>query len=334
MAPKAPLVSVVLPVKNGGQFLDSAVDSILQQSLEDFELLLVDDHSSDDSISRLDKNDSRLKILPSQGQGIVSALNTGLAAAKGHFIARMDADDYSLPHRFRTQLDFLAEQPSIHIVGAQVEMFAENTLAGGYRRYQCWINSLRSPEDIRRELFIESPLPHPSWFMHRKVIDQLGHYRDMPWPEDYDFLLRADAAGMFMAKPDSVLLRWRDHEQRLSRCDDRYAVHQFQAAKASFLASHRIGGRRVAIWGAGPTGRVMHDLLDQLGVAISGFIEVHPRRVGGSKRGLPVFDYRTGLPDKNHLLLIAVGVAKARNEIREHLQERGWCEGENYLFVA
>lgn len=334
MAQKAPLVSVVLPVKNGGQFLEAAVNSILQQSLEDFELLLVDDHSSDDSISRLDKNDSRLKILPNTGKGIVSALNTGLNAAKGRFIARMDADDYSLPHRLQTQLDFIQEHPGIHILGTQVEMFSENPLAGGYRRYQSWINSLKSPEDIQRELFIESPLPHPSWFMHRKIIDQLGAYREMPWPEDYDFLLRADAAGMAMAKPDAILLRWRDHEQRLSRCDERYAVRQFQAAKASFLVSHRIKGRTVAIWGAGPTGQVMHDLLSRLGVVISGFIEVHPRRIGGSKRELPVFDYRTGLPDKSQLLLIAVGVPRARKEIRQHLHERGWCEGENFLFVA
>jgi hypothetical protein len=246
----------------------------------------------------------------------------------------MDADDYSMPQRFQAQLEFLEEHPGIQIVGTQVEMFSNDSLAGGYRRYQSWINALKLPEDIHRELYIESPLPHPSWFMRRTVFEQLGAYRDMPWPEDYDFLLRADAAGMAMAKPESVLLRWRDHEQRLSRCDDRYALRQFQAAKASFLVSHRIKGRTVAIWGAGPTGQVMHDLLGEYDVPISGFIEVHPRRIGGSKRGLPVFDYRTGLPDKNQLLLVAVGVPRARKEIRQHLLERGWHEGENFLFVA
>ncbi len=95
----SPLVSVVLPVRNGGEYLSQAVDSILSQTFENLELLLIDDHSTDGAISALDKTDPRLKIFKSHGQGVVDACNTGFAHCRGEYIARMDADDISLPGR-------------------------------------------------------------------------------------------------------------------------------------------------------------------------------------------------------------------------------------------
>ncbi len=99
-------VSVVLPVRNGGDFLAQAVASILHQTFRDFELLIIDDHSTDPAVRELDRSDARLRILESQQGGVVSAFNHGLHAARGRFIARMDADDISLPGRLQTQLDY------------------------------------------------------------------------------------------------------------------------------------------------------------------------------------------------------------------------------------
>jgi len=166
------------------------------------------------------------------------------------------------------------------------------------------------------------------------AINQLGGYRDPDWPEDYDLFLRADAAGMRMGKPDGVLLRWREHDQRLTRTDPRYDIARFQAAKAHFLLSHRVHGRPIIIWGAGPTGTLMHDLLKSEGAVIQGFLEVHPRRIGGSKRGLPVWpiDHVSRLNDE--FVLVAVGAAGAREEIGAYMAERGKTEGPDYLFVA
>ena len=207
-------------------------------------------------------------------------------------------------------------------------------IAGGNLRYQEWLNSCRSAPQIHRELFIESPIPNPTAIFRREAIGQLGGYRDSDWPEDYDLYLRADAAGMRMGKPDDIVLQWREHDQRLTRTDSRYDIARFQAAKAHYLATHRLHGRPLVIWGAGPTGRLMHDLLQAERAQVRGFLEVHPRRIGGSKRDLPVWpiDRVTSLGEE--FVLVAVGAAGARPKIRVWMDQNEQEEGRDYLFVA
>ncbi|MEJ8568175.1 glycosyltransferase [Elongatibacter sediminis] len=330
-----PAVSVVLPVRDGGPHLAAAVGSILAQENCDFELILVDDHSSDGALESLPSRDARIRFIANAGGGLIDALNTGLRAARGHYIARMDADDIALPKRLRTQLDYLARNPSVAIAGTEVELFAEGELGAGNQRYQRWINVLRSPGAIHRERFIECPLPHPTWLMPRSVVRRLGGYRDAGWPEDYDFLLRAASAGYRCGKPEGVLLRWRDHPDRASRIDPRYAQERFTAARAHFLAADELQGRPVVIWGAGPGGRDLHDALSRESVTVQGFVDVHPRRIGGCKRGRPVWHFEeAGRRAREAIILVAVGVPSARPEIRAVLQRMGRREGADWWFAA
>ena len=223
------------------------------------------------SIAAIGRQDTRLCVLTAAGEASARGFQYGLEQARGQFVARMDADDVALPNRLEVQSRFLEKHPGVDICGACVEIFSQQELAGGNLRYQQWLNNCTTPEQIHRELFIESPIPNPSAMFRRNAIDKLAGYGDPDWPEDYDLFLRADAAGMLMAKPDGILLRWREHEQRLTRTDSRYDIARFQAAKAHFLATYRLQGRPVVIWGAGPTGRLMHDLLLAEGVSILGF---------------------------------------------------------------
>ena len=324
-----------MPVRNGGEWLAESVDSILAQRLDDLELIVVDDHSDDGAVQALAQSDPRLKCLPSRGRGVSAAFNTGLSAASGRYVARMDADDIALPARLERQFQYLESRPGLALCGACVEIFSASRVQGGNRRYEAWLNGCREPESIRRELFVESPIPNPTAFFRREAIEALGGYADPAWPEDYDLFLRADALGMSMGKPDGVLLQWRDHDRRLTRSDERYALVRFQAAKAHYLAQHRLpAGVAPVIWGAGPTGRLTHDLLRDEGRSVAGFIEVHPRRIGGEKRGLPVWpiEWLSGNPDA--FVLAAVGAAGARARIRGFMDGLGRVEGEDYLFVA
>lgn len=329
-----PLISVVLPVYNGGHFLSRAVDSILSQTHGDFELLLIDDHSTDTAIAELDKCDTRLSVMSCSGRGVVDAFNTGFAHSKGEYVARMDADDISLPGRFYTQLEYLDRNALVSIAGCCVDIFSENGIQGGLQRYQHWLNSVREPEQVRQQLFIESPLPNPGLMFRRTALQQLGGYRDNQWPEDYDPLLRADAANMQMGKPEPVLLRWREHKHRLTHTDSRYERKRFMQAKSHFLVHHRLQNRSIVIWGAGPSGRLMFDLLTAEGAAIEGFIEVHPRRIGGQKRGLPVWSIEKTAHLGDAMLLVAVGAAGARQKISAYLHENNKLPGRDYLFVA
>jgi len=333
----APRVSVVLPVRNGGRWLQQAVDSILAQTLARLELLVVDDHSTDGAAARLPRHDPRLRVLASEGKGVSRAFNTGLAAARAPYVARMDADDIALPQRLEHQVAWLDARPELAICGACVEIFRDDgaPLDGGNRRYQAWLNACREPADIRRALFVESPIPNPTALFRREALLALGGYADPSWPEDYDLFLRADARGLLMGKPGDVLLRWREHDASLTRRDPRYARTRFQAAKAHYLAHGRLDtARPTVIWGAGPGGRLLHDLLRDEGFAVAGFLDVHPRRLGGEKRGLPVWPIERLAILSQAFVLVAVGTAGVRREIRTWLNERGLTEGVDYLFAC
>ena len=140
--------------------------------------------------------------------------------------------------------------------------------------------------------------------------------------------------GMRMGKPDATLFHWREHKTRVTHVDPRYSRHAFMQAKVYFLVHHRLKGRSIIIWGAGSTGRDIHDLLTEHSAQIDGFIEVHPRRIGGQKRGLPVWGIEHVKQQTTQLILVAVGSAAARKEIAAYLNEQGKIEGEDYLFVA
>lgn len=329
-----PLVSVVMPVHNGGEFLQQAVSSILSQSFKSLELILVNDHSTDSAVLSLDKSDPRLKAFDSKGFGIVNACNTGFSHCLGRFIARMDADDISLPERLEHQLNYLGKHPAIDIAGCCVEIFSDNGIRGGLKRYQNWLNSVREPAQIRNQIFIESPLPNPGVMFRRPALKKLRGYRNNEWPEDYDLFLRADAANMRMGKPEPVLLRWREHNTRLTHTDPLYRREKFMRAKTHFLVRHRLKAQSVVIWGAGPTGRLMHDLIIKEGGKVKGFIEVHPRRIGGQKRGLPIWSMEKVETLGTEMLLVAVGAAGAREEIATFLDRHQKIEGQDYLFVA
>jgi len=333
----AAMISIIMPVRDAGQYLASAVASILSQTLTDWELLLVDDHSSDGAIAALPQGDRRLKLLRNPERGLVSALNYGFAQAQGQYLARMDGDDLAEPTRLEMQRAFMQQSPQVDIVGAQVRIFGE--LAGnGARRYQSWLNQLTKPDAIARELFIESPLPHPSVMFRRQAWLRLGHYVDGAGPEDYDLWLRAAQLGLRMAKPEGILMHWRDHDGRLTRNDARYSSKQFWRTKASHLLRWRSADRPLMIWGAGPSGAALFDALSAEGCAperVQGFLDLHPRRIGGRKRGLPVFALDGALsaaPDT--LVLVAVGTAGVRDEIRQWFDQHQLHEGVDYLFVA
>lgn len=284
LPPVPPLVSVLLPYRDAGSTVEQALDSVLAQRGVDLEVLAIDDGSRDDGpvrVSRLAARDRRVIPLVSVGSGIVSALNTGLEAARGVFIARMDADDVSLPDRFVRQIRLLERDVSLAVVGTQVEGFPSEALGEGLRRYIAWQNGLLTPEAHARDLFIESPLCHPSVLLRRDVLQRVGSWREVPWPEDYDLWLRLDLHGWRMAKVPEVLFRWRHRAGRATFRDPRYALERFREAKGCFLSPRlRARQRPVAMWGAGPTGKRLARALERYGVTVECFVDIDPRRSG------------------------------------------------------
>ena len=187
-----------MPCYNVQGTVDDAVRSILEQTLGNFELIAVDDGSTDGTADRLRDwagRDRRVRVLSFSHGGIIEALNGGLVACRAGMIARMDADDRAYPERLAKQVRFLTEHPDIAVVGSYVEAFPGDEVQGGFKRYLAWLNSLDTPALIARDIFVESPLAHPSTMIRADWLRRVGGYQEHGWPEDYDLWLRMHVAG-------------------------------------------------------------------------------------------------------------------------------------------
>lgn len=331
-------LSVLLPYRNAVATLGDALESVLADLGPDDELLAVDDGSSDGGpalVAALADREPRVRPLPSEGRGLVAALETARRHARAPLLARMDADDVTLPGRFAAQRAALDASPSIAAIGARVELFTtEGHEPGeGMRRYVDWMNALESTADHRRELFVESPLCHPSVMLRAGVVDALGGYAGGDFPEDYELWLRLDAAGHELAKLPTTFLRWRQHAGQTTFHDPRYRPDAFRQLKARYLARRLAAEPRpLAVWGAGPIGRRLARTLETHGVHAHRFVDIDPRKIGRTARGAPITDPST--IDASTFTLAAVGSRGARALIRAALEAKGLVEGCDFLCVA
>lgn len=333
--PHSPRVSVVMPVRNGGRYLAPAVDSVLSQTMEDLELLLVDDHSHDGAIESLPP-DPRLRIVKHSGDGIVDSLNLGIIKSRAQFIARMDADDICPADRLEVQLNFAEDHPDIGIISGRVAMFSEEgEVQEGNRAYVDWLNSLMKPDTIQRDIFVESPLCHPSVLIRREVFRHIGLYRDLSWPEDYDLWLRAWLGGVSMSKVEQLVLLWREHPSRLTRTDHRYSSKEFIKLKAWALSESVLRERPAIICGTGKLALKLCDVLSTLGVVVQAFVDIAPAKIGRHKRERPVLSIEQMIEVRGDALVIgAVGARGAGERLREMLLTAGLCEGPDFLLAG
>lgn len=337
-----PQVSVLMPCYNAAGTLAEALDSLAQQTLADYELVAVDDGSEDGTGALLQdraRRDSRLRVLTIPHGGIVTALDHGLAACRAPLVARMDADDRAHPQRLALQRAYLRERPEVDVVGCLVTAFPAGQVRGGFRAYLAWLNRLVENADIRREIFVESPLPHPSVMFRAAPIRAAGGYQERGWAEDYDLWLRLYLRGSHFAKVPQPLLDWREHPERLTRLDGRYSLENFIRAKAFYLLQGPLHGRETLfIWGAGMHGRRLSKHLLRQGAPLEAFVDIDPRKIGRTRRGKPVVapEALPGLwrQAKRPVLLAAVGARGARELIRGRLNALGLVEAEDWWSVA
>ena len=335
-----PLISVLLPVRDAGAYLKECMASLDRQTLEDFEVVAVNDGSTDGSAEALDgwaARDPRVGVVHREHEGLVATLNAGLELCRAPFVARMDADDISHPRRFELQIAEMEDLPWVGTVSCLVRHFPWNGVGEGYRIYEGWLNSLSTPEAIGRERFVESPVAHPSVLVRREAYDLVGGYHDTEWAEDYDLWLRLLEARVSVSKVDRYLYFWREHPERLTRVDGRYSVENFLRCKAKYLLSGPLADcERVVVWGAGQTGRRLSKHLLRGGAPIEAFVDIDPEKIGGTLRERPIIDPDdlSMLMGSETIVLAAVGSRGARELIRGRLNAIGLREGREYWCVA
>jgi glycosyltransferase involved in cell wall biosynthesis len=336
-----PGVTVVLPVRNGERTLSAAVGSLREQTLREIEIVIVDDGSTDgtpDLIRRLCREDHRVKYVRILGRGIAAALNSGLREARGRYIARMDADDLSLPRRLELEGEFLDRHPDVGLVASQLQFGGDRRRSAGYAHYVDWTNTLTTHEEISLHRFVESPFAHPSVMFRRELLDRFGSYRDGAFPEDYELWLRWLEKGVRMEKLTEPLLVWNDSPERLSRTDPRYSPERFYDLKSGYLFRwlQENNPFHPEIWliGAGRTTRRRARFMEALGIRIVAYVDIDPRKVGHLIQGRRVV-HRNDIPSPGACFLLSyVGSRGARDEIRGFLEARGHLMGRDFLPAA
>jgi len=272
-------------------------------------------------------------VIKQERLGLVAALNRSLAEASGAFIARMDADDLAHPRRLELQVAHLSQHPQVQVVGCLVRSFPRAVLTEGMLRYEHWLNSLLTHEQMMRDLYVESPLAHPSVMMRSDGLRQAGGYQAAGWAEDYDLWHRLALLGARFGKVQHYLHWWHERDDRLSRVDRAYAPGAFRACKVHYLkVSHLAGRESVVIWGAGKEGKALARHLRRNGIAISQWIDIDPNKIGRKVLGAPVLPPEALTQDE--YLLVAVGAHGARELIRTFLREHSWREPDHYRTLA
>jgi glycosyltransferase involved in cell wall biosynthesis len=318
-----PSISVLVPVRNAAPWLTAALRSLWRQTFTDFEVIAVNDGSSDDSGERLERaarEEPRLRVVHTAARGLPSALNTALGLARGRLVARQDADDLSHRRRFARQRAHLEAHRGVAVVGCRLRLFPATAIGAGMRRWARWHNALLTHEAMAHEALIDSPLAHGTAMIRRTALERVGGWRDRGWPEDVDLWLRMLEAGARFAKLPDTLYGWRRHPGSATHRDPRYRRERYmdlrlEALERGLLAGARrvtlVGvGARLAVWRAPRAARVR---------TVDVLAGNHPP---------------TGDMDIEPPIVLVFGAPEARRRWRTTLARRGLSEGSTFVFVA
>ena len=334
---KLPLVSILIPYKNTEKYLRDCILSVIAQSYPHWEVLAVNDHSSDQSQEIMDQfaqNDPRIKNFDNGGKGIIDALKTAYAASKGELITRMDSDDIMSPQKLEVMVNALLAEGNGHIAIGKVKYFSHRGISNGYERYENWLNALTARGGNFEEIYKECVIPSPCWMVHRSDLDACGAFEPDRYPEDYDLTFRFYEKNLKCIPCDQVLHHWRDYDSRTSRTSEHYAQNYFLGIKLFyFLKLDRDINRPLVLWGAGNKGKDIARQLVNQNIAFHWICD-NPKKIGKSIYGQEMLHFDRYAGFENAQSIITVANEAAQTQIRDYFFGLGKKEGLDYYFFC
>ncbi len=331
-----PAITILLPFRNAATTLDAAIASMVAQTFHDWELLLIDNASTDAGPAVADawaQHEPRIHVVHVAEVGIAHALNHGLQRATGRYLARMDADDISHPERLARQVEYLDAHPEVGVLGTRTAFATTVERSSGMRWFTDWQNAILSPQEHYVKRFVDAPLAHPTVMFRRMLVEAHGAYSTAPLPEDHELWLRWMDAGVRFAKLPETLLTWNDHAHRLSRTHPNYSTEAFHATKVKWLArwlKRHLNGRPVIIAGTSGICRNRAALLEAEGIPVEAFTDVRPREVPGY-----TFVPHDQLPPPGQAFITSmISQRGSGDRIAEFLASRALVEGKDFLLSA
>ena len=242
-----------MPAKNAEKHLAECLDSIIKQTYTNWELLVVNDNSTDSTEGILKEyidKEFRIVYFNNNGNGIIDALKLAYKNSKGNCISRMDSDDIMPENKLELMQEALVKNPNSLVTG-YIKYISDNELKAGYIYYQNWLNNLVDTNSHYKEIYKECVIPSPCWMVKKDIFEKCEAFNSETYPEDYDLTFRFYKNNISIISLKKELHIWRDHQERASRNDDNYSDNSFLDIKIKyFLKIDYNKNKTLVLWGA------------------------------------------------------------------------------------
>ncbi|WP_209402982.1 glycosyltransferase [Pseudozobellia sp. WGM2] len=316
------LVSILIPFKNTEKYLEECLLSIINQSYKNWEVLAVNDYSTDSSaeiVARFANIDKRIKLYSNKGNGIIEALRTAYSLSTGHLITRMDSDDIMKENRLEVMASSLKKYGKGHLAVGQVRYFSHRGISNGYERYEQWLNHLTKTGDNYSEIYKECVIPSPCWMTYREDLDDCGAFTPDRYPEDYDLTFRFYENNFKCIPCNQILHMWRDYDTRTSRTSEHYAQNYFLDIKLHYFLKLDYDPKKVlTVWGAGSKGKEIAKGLKKRNIDFYWLCD-NPKKIGKEIYGKEMHHFSLLTEFKNPQSVITVANEDAQKMIRAYL---------------
>lgn len=312
-----------MPVRNGIPYIQECLDSIINQTYINWELLVVNDNSNDNTQQIIDNYaalDKRIKASKSIGSGIIDALNTGYDQSTGRYITRMDADDIMPENKLESLHSLLTNESSPSVVTGHVKYFSASGVKDGYRSYETWLNQLCTKDNHFQSIYKECVIASPAWMMRRDHFDSIGGFKSETYPEDYDLCFRMYENRIKVIASNIVVHQWRDHEKRTSRNDINYTDNRFLDLKLDYFRRIEIPKyQNFILIGAGKKGKTVAKFLLDNNIKFE-WATNNTKKIGIDIYGVILSDYNLlQIDNLQTAILITVANKEEQAEIRDRL---------------
>ncbi len=313
------MVSIIMAVKDTEPYLPGCLDSILAQTYEHWELIAVNDHSSDRTPEILEeyrKKDARIRVFHSQRHKLIPTLKEGYQHVRGSLINRMDSDDKMPEDKLEALVtEWMKHGKGTIIAGGTQHFVDEGEVGDGFLRYEKWLNQVAAQGTHYQEIYQECVIPSHSWIIHKEDFDLVGAFEPEVYPEDYDLCFRFYKAGLRVVGIDKVLHFWRDRSNRISRTWEEYKDNRYFELKIPyFYELDRDRQRPLVLWGAGRNGKYLAKLIQKKEQTFHWVCD-NEKKIGRDVYGITMKRYDVIPELENPQVLIVVSSPKEKAEI-------------------
>ena len=327
-----------MAARNTEPYIADCLESIIDQTYRNWELIAVNDHSTDRTREILEEysaKDKRIKVFDSDRPKLIPALKAGQAHVRGTLINRMDSDDLMPPDKLENLYAAWKEHGKGTIIAGGTEHFVDHGEVGdGFKRYDAWLNEVARTDTHFQQIYRECVIPSHCWLIHRDDFFAVDGFNPEIYPEDYDLCFRFYQAGLTIVGIDKILHFWRDRAERISRTWEEYKDNRyFQLKLRYFYKIDRDVSRPLILWGGGRNGKDMAKLLLEKEASIHWVCD-NPNKIGKDIYGIKMEHFNKIPSYKNPQVMIVVTAPSARKEITDLLASWGKIPVRDYWFFA